>query len=507
MVQVPQVQIPDFVGSLMRGEQMQQSRLQALAQQQALNDAARFDSTLAEIAPALAAGQGPEYDSALTRLMGAGRQGFAMALPLQQQRRQAQEAAQFNWDDDGSGGATPPVSAAPLAPAAPAGGGAAGGPADPRERNAEAARRRQAIMDDASLSPEQQQAELARVSSWLAAPAAPERPGGYRANPGADAAGRPFAGMAPPSGVIPVTLPASGAPVQAPSGGVSPAMMDAALRNLQRARATGNPAIIAQAQDRIRGLQLRAQMARQEGGGAGSEPLETVEGPDGRPVLVPRSQAAGRTPVRTPPVQVNNMPNPGDTPRARADTATLTDMQRSATEARQIISLFDRAEQAVRRTPEGQGAQLLPVIGQTARALGIEIAGTAEAEVLRSLTNSMAVLQRAPGSGATTDFEMRLYMQAVPRLGNTRDGNLRLIDIGRRLAQRRIEEASIWRRHAGEPDVMERIEALPRVFTENDTRFLMQDAVPASDQDGIPGPGGQGVAIPPPPPGFRPLTR
>jgi hypothetical protein len=284
-------------------------------------------------------------------------------------------------------------------------------------------------------------------------------------------------------------------------------MMDAALRNLQRARATGNPVIIAQAQDRIRALQLRAQMVRQEGGGAGSEPLETVEGPDGRPVLVPRSQAAGRTPVRTPPVQVNNMPNPGDTPRARADTATLTDMQRSATEARQIISLFDRAEQAVRRTPEGQGAQLLPVIGQTARALGIEIAGTAEAEVLRSLTNSMAVLQRAPGSGATTDFEMRLYMQAVPRLGNTRDGNLRLIDIGRRLAQRRIEEASIWRRHAGEPDVMERIEALPRVFTENDTRFLMQDAVPASDQDGIPGPGGQGVAIPPPPPGFRPLTR
>jgi hypothetical protein len=101
--------------------------------------------------------------------------------------------------------------------------------------------------------------------------------------------------------------------------------------------------------------------------------------------------------------------------------------------------------------------------------------------VLRSLTNAMAVLQRAPGSGATTDFEMRLFMQAVPRLGNTRDGNLRLIEIGRRLAQRRIEEAAIWRRHAGEPELMDRINALPPVFSESDERFLSQDAVPVSN--------------------------
>lgn len=37
--------------------------------------------------------------------------------------------------------------------------------------------------------------------------------------------------------------------------------------------------------------------------------LETVEGPDGRPVLVPRAQAAGRVPVRTPAVTVNNNTN------------------------------------------------------------------------------------------------------------------------------------------------------------------------------------------------------
>jgi hypothetical protein len=225
--------------------------------------------------------------------------------------------------------------------------------------------------------------------------------------------------------------------------------------------------------------------------GGGSEPLETIEGPDGRPVLVPRSQAAGRTPVRTPPVQVN-MPA-GDTVRGRADASVLPDVMKGANDARQLLALFDRADRAVRAVPEGQGAQLLPIVGQAARALGIDIQGTSESEVLRSITNGLAVLQRAPGSGATTDFEMRLYMQAVPRLGNTREGNLRLIDMGRRLARRRMEEAEVWRRHAGEPDLMERLNALPPVFSEEDQRFLGEDAMPAAS----PGPGGVGTAEPP----------
>ena len=101
------------------------------------------------------------------------------------------------------------------------------------------------------------------------------------------------------------------------------------------------------------------------------------------------------------------------------------------TQARSLINFFDRAEQAVRAVPEGAAAQFLPIVGQTARALGYDIPGTSEAEVLRGITNQLAALQRVPGSGATTDFEMRLFMQAVPRLGNTREGNLQLLDLGR----------------------------------------------------------------------------
>jgi hypothetical protein len=112
-----------------------------------------------------------------------------------------------------------------------------------------------------------------------------------------------------------------------------------------------------------------------------------------------------------------------------------------------------------------------------------------------------------PGSGATTDFEMRLYMQAVPRLGSTREGNLALVRMGRRLAERKIQEAGIWRRHAGDADLMDRLDGLGPVFTPEDRRLLENDATPVAGPQSA-GPGGVGVAEPPAAaPAARPRAR
>lgn len=84
---IPQIQIPDFAGGIMRGQQMQQqgemSRLQMLAQQTAMQDAAALRAALGEVGPQLS-GQGPERQSALVRLLNAGPQGASLALPLMQ---------------------------------------------------------------------------------------------------------------------------------------------------------------------------------------------------------------------------------------------------------------------------------------------------------------------------------------------------------------------------------------------------------------------------------------
>jgi hypothetical protein len=199
-----------------------------------------------------------------------------------------------------------------------------------------------------------------------------------------------------------------------------------------------------------------------------------------------------------PPSTNINMPSP-ESALMRADTDTLKQVNEGAQQARAMVNMFTRAEEAVRQVPEGTGAQLLPIIGQTARALGVDIQGTSEAEVLNSLRNQLAALQRVPGSGATSDRDMALYLQAVPRLGNTREGNLKLIDMGRRLMERRIQEAGVWRRNIGQPDIMEKLDELGPVFSAQERQILQQDATPLRDQTGgaVPNARGDFSAAPP----------
>jgi len=178
-----------------------------------------------------------------------------------------------------------------------------------------------------------------------------------------------------------------------------------------------------------------------------------------------------------------NLPSP-ESALMKADTETMKQVNEGAQQARTLVNMFTRAEEAVRQVPEGTGAQLLPIVGQTARALGVDIQGTSEAEVLNSLRNQLASLQRVPGSGATSDRDMALYLQAVPRLGNTREGNLKLIDMGRRLMERRIQEAGVWRRNIGQSDIMEKLDELGPVFSTEERQILQQDATPLRDQTG-----------------------
>ena len=140
------------------------------------------------------------------------------------------------------------------------------------------------------------------------------------------------------------------------------------------------------------------------------------------------------------------------------------------------------------------------MLGQIGKRLGFDVAGADEAEVLRSITNQLAVLQRVPGSGSTSDYEMGLYQQAVARLGNTREGNLKLLALGRKLAQRRIQETSIFRQNLGRADMEDRINELGPVFSQEELDYL--SGGPATAE--IPGPGGQGIAAPPPPAAQRP---
>jgi hypothetical protein len=160
-----------------------------------------------------------------------------------------------------AGGDTMPrpgsVSVAPLPPpAAPAG--------DPRALNADAAARRQAIMDDPTLTPEQQAAALAAISGdRAAAGGVPPRPGGYRPNPGVDGA---YAGLPAPSGAVPAIplaagarpAPAAPAPSTAPAAAPRPVVTPEEVQRVADLAGQGNAAAAARLPI------LREQLAAQE---------------------------------------------------------------------------------------------------------------------------------------------------------------------------------------------------------------------------------------------------
>jgi hypothetical protein len=425
---------------------------------------------------------------------------------MDHQREQSAEAASFFGGGGGMPQQAQQMPAQP--PTMPQGGGVAQGPLPPPVaavappagmygRNAPLVAER-----DARLGADPIQLAAATQAGMPAGQPAfnPARPGADAPVPNWDA------GLPPPTGRINPNVAPAGAPAMPPAmpnaapGGMTGLPPGVTMDMIARGLAHPNPQIRQQAQAMVQVAQLQ----RREDNSA----LERIRMPDGSERLLPRAQAAGMVSAPPPqapdefqrllsasgldpnspearsiarqilerrgqPPQTNvNVDNRAEGALVQADGRALNDIQTGAQEARRLMALFDRAEAAIRSAPEGAGAQVLPLLGQAARSLGYDIPGTSEAEVLRGITTQLAVLQRAPSSGATSDMELRLYMQAVPRLGNTREGNMQLLDMGRRLMRRRLEEATIFRENIGRPDLYDRLNSLPPVFSDEERQML-----------------------------------
>lgn len=107
-------------------------------------------------------------------------------------------------------------------------------------------------------------------------------------------------------------------------------------------------------------------------------------------------------------------------------------------QSQQVLPMFDIAASAAKNTPNtGLGGQLALWYQRGKSALGLPNNAN-DYEVLQGMQTKLGSLSRLPGSGATSDMEMSLYMQSAPSLFNSQTGNLALASIGKKLAQRRI---------------------------------------------------------------------
>lgn len=77
---------------------------------------------------------------------------------------------------------------------------------------------------------------------------------------------------------------------------------------------------------------------------------------------------------------------------------------------------------------QGAAASVKAALGPYANALGIQIEGLNEIQAFTGIVSKLAPTMRPPGSGATSDFEFKQYVAALPQLAQTTEGRKLILD-------------------------------------------------------------------------------
>lgn len=91
----------------------------------------------------------------------------------------------------------------------------------------------------------------------------------------------------------------------------------------------------------------------------------------------------------------------------------------------------------------GLGAQALVALGPYAQALGINTEGLGPAQAYGAIISRLAPQMRPAGSGATSDFDARQFLNSLPSLGKTPEGNAIINQTFQAVAQNKMDAAQI----------------------------------------------------------------
>lgn len=121
------------------------------------------------------------------------------------------------------------------------------------------------------------------------------------------------------------------------------------------------------------------------------------------------------------------------------DAKTLTDVGNAGMSAMRNLGRIDQLEGLLAEAPSGFSA----LLAQRAGEFGIKTEGLDNLQAAQALINSLVPEQRPPGSGPMSDADLELFKQSLPRLINQPEGNRRIIETMRGIAQYDAEGARI----------------------------------------------------------------
>lgn len=109
--------------------------------------------------------------------------------------------------------------------------------------------------------------------------------------------------------------------------------------------------------------------------------------------------------------------------------------------AQRSLGQIGTLEKALQNAPSGA----MGALTNMAANLGIKTEGASDIELANSIISQLVPQQRPPGSGVMSDADLELFKQSLPRLINTREGNQRIIDTMRGIAEYDMNRGRIAR--------------------------------------------------------------
>ena len=103
------------------------------------------------------------------------------------------------------------------------------------------------------------------------------------------------------------------------------------------------------------------------------------------------------------------------------------------------LQVLGSLREQITKVPTGFNA----VMQQWAGSVGIKTEGSSSVETVNALIARLTPQQRVPGSGATSDFDAKMFRESLPSLMNTPEGNLKIMSVMEGLAQNRLARADI----------------------------------------------------------------
>jgi hypothetical protein len=214
---------------------------------------------------------------------------------------------------------------------------------------------------------------------------------------------------------------------------------------LQRQDTRNAPPPVAEVPDSVTALRMRALDAGYQPGtpeyaafmANGGPPPSDV--PDSVTALRMRAEDSGLVPGTTayadfmrnggPAPAAGVVVNTGDNSNAftkagdEAAAARFGGYIEAGNRATELMGDLQTLAQIAGQVETGLGAQVTAALGPLAQELGVDVQGLGELQAFQSIVDRLAPALRPPGSGASSDTDVRLFLSSLPNLGRTAEGN------------------------------------------------------------------------------------